>query len=338
MYISADTLDDLMNEAFKAVLATGMTVKGSKGGGTKSRGGIRELMGVLLHLKNPRARLSRTETKGMVYSALGEILWYLSYSDKLEFIEYYIPAYKKDAEADGTLHGAYGPRLHKMRGEHDQMSNVIKLLQDNPSSKRAVIQLFDAADIEEKYKEIPCTCTLQFLIRDKRLFLFTHMRSNDAFRGLPHDIFAFTMLQEIVARILGIEVGEYYHSANSFHIYEKDVEATQLYLAEGFQSALSPMPPMPLGDPKEALVKLLEAEKKIRNEDSFVLPNDIDDYWRDFMYLLRAYKIRKQSYNELVSLKKRVNPIYRIYIDKYLASFEPPKEDPQHSLNLDPES
>jgi len=40
---------------------------------------------------------------------------------------------------------------------------------------------------------------MQFMVRRRRLHLLTNMRSNDAFIGLPHDIFAFTMLQEIMA-------------------------------------------------------------------------------------------------------------------------------------------
>jgi thymidylate synthase len=37
--------------------------------------------------------------------------------------------------------------------------------------------------------------------------MVTTMRSNDAYLGLPHDVFCFTMLQEIIARSLGREIG-----------------------------------------------------------------------------------------------------------------------------------
>src|SRR5437868_15019071 len=78
-------------------------------------------------------------------------------------------------------------------------------------TRQAVIQIFDRIDLREKHNDIPCTCTLQLAIRDERLHLLANMRSNDWFSGLPHDVFAFTMLQEMLARALGIEVGTYKH-------------------------------------------------------------------------------------------------------------------------------
>jgi thymidylate synthase len=49
------------------------------------------------------------------------------------------------------------------------------------------------------------------------------MRSNDAYVGLPYDIFLFTSLQELMASELDIEIGTYYHSVNSLHIYHRDI-------------------------------------------------------------------------------------------------------------------
>jgi thymidylate synthase len=104
----ADTLDDLLLKVFPKILQNGERIKASKGWN-------RELSGVVLELKNPLARLSRTETKGTVFSCLGETLWYLARSNELQFIKYYISIYGKFAEPDGTVHGAYGPRLFGMR-------------------------------------------------------------------------------------------------------------------------------------------------------------------------------------------------------------------------------
>ena len=43
------------------------------------------------------------------------------------------------------------------------------------------------------------------MIRSGQMDMITYMRSNDVFLGLPHDIFAFTMIQEIMARTLSVE-------------------------------------------------------------------------------------------------------------------------------------
>lgn len=104
-----DTLDDVLIELYKALLMA----KGCNKGGT--RGPNREMLGVTLRITNPRARLSRSEDRGKPFSAVGELLWYLSGSDRLDFIEPYIKRYREDA-VDGVLPGAYGPRLFALRG------------------------------------------------------------------------------------------------------------------------------------------------------------------------------------------------------------------------------
>src|SRR3954462_5116892 len=105
MFICEDTLDDLMMTAIAAVQREGEVVEES------SRGSNREIRGVLLRLTNPLARLSHSETKGRVFSPVGELAWYLSGSNDADFVTYYISKYKKEKESDGTVHGAYGPRI-----------------------------------------------------------------------------------------------------------------------------------------------------------------------------------------------------------------------------------
>ena len=82
-----------------------------------------------------------------------------------------------------------------MRGTIDQIASVTNLLKQRSTSRRAVIQLFDAEDISSEHKEVPCTTTMQFFQREGRLHMVTTLRSNDAYKGLPHDVFCFTMLQ-----------------------------------------------------------------------------------------------------------------------------------------------
>jgi thymidylate synthase len=280
MRILAPTLDDLCRKLFPKLLNGGNII-------TPTRGRARERCGVLLELTHPRARLSRTETRGKPFSCLGEFLWYLSRDNRLDFISYYLDAYRDESEDGETIYGGYGPRLFNQRG-NDQVRHVIDLLKKNPESRRAAIQIFDSEDIAAPHKEIPCTCTLQFLVRQKLLHMFVTMRSNDAYRGLPHDVFCFTMFQELLARDLGLELGTYKHFVSSLHLYEKDFELARQYLGEGVQSTIE-MPPMPLGNPWPAVAKLLEAEEQIR---SGVEPDatyfELDSYWCDLIRLLQA--------------------------------------------------
>ena len=132
MHLCGETLDDLLRSVFSRILKRGLHV-------SASRGDNREVFCVLLELSNPLARLSRTESKGRPFSALGELLWYLSGSDDRSFIGYYI----RDYESGGgdAVWGAYGPRLSDMRGI-DQLAQVRELLRRRQSSRRAVIQLY----------------------------------------------------------------------------------------------------------------------------------------------------------------------------------------------------
>ena len=244
MHIEADTLDDLLIDVFDALISSGQE-------NTATKGSFLERSGVLIELTNPMARLSRSETKGTIFSCLGELIWYLSGSDNGRFISYYIKLYKNFMENDDRIHGAYGPRLIKKDGMYDQIKNVIKLLKAKRSTRQAVIQLFDAADIDEQHLDTPCTISLQFLIRDEKLHMITNMRSNDVFKGLPHDIFVFTMLQEIIAIRLECQMGSYKHFVGSLHLYLDDIELAKQYKAEGFQSTQDVMFEMP----KENLVE-----------------------------------------------------------------------------------
>jgi thymidylate synthase len=228
----ADTLDDLLLTVYSKIIKNGQRVRASKGWN-------RELSGVVLELKNPLARLSRTETKGTLFSCLGETLWYLARSNELKFIKYYIKIYERFAETDGTIYGAYGPRLFGMRAGVNQIANIIKLLRRKSSTRQAVVQLFNAEDLLKDYNDIPCTCTMQFFVRKGSVDLVVHMRSNDAFLGLPHDVFAFTFIQELVARSLGLKLGTYKHMVGSLHIYDADREKVRKFIRFASCSSLS---------------------------------------------------------------------------------------------------
>ena len=317
MHFIAHTLDDMLRDVVKGILTSGNPVN-------PTRGENRELTGVLLELTNPRARLSRTETRGKLFSGLGELCWYLSKRNELQFISYYVPHYETHEERadDGVVRGAYGPRLFDWDGVN-QVENVTKLLTRKPSSRQAVIQLFDANDLMTGDQNVPCTCTLQFMIRGGALQMFTYMRSNDWYLGLPHDLFCFTMLQEIVARTLRVELGSYKHSVGSLHLYDRDREAADRFLGEGWQSTSTPMPSMPIGNPWSSIERMLLAEEELRNgrelDESDV--GDLDSYWADLVRLLQVFRYRKNGNSiEIRALRERMSSdVYDQFIDEKLS-------------------
>ena len=312
MYLAADSLDDLLTKVYRQILARGTAIKPSKGP-------ARETSGMLLKLSAPRVRLSRSESRGLLFSCLGELLWILAGTNRLDFIQHYIPGYSEFSDDKKTIFDAYGPRLFG-DSPNDQVHRVIKLLRGKRDSRQGVLQLFDRTDTLEPHLDIPCTCTLQFLVRGDRLHMLTSMRSNDAWLGLPHDVFTFTMLQELVARSLGIELGEYKHAVGSLHLYDEHHEKAMRFLNEGWQIQ-RPMPPMPKSDPWAAVKSLLDFERMVRTGRGAVPnPHDtMDPYWADLATLLTIYKAGLVPNNqpEIKRLKRRIqDDVYSTYIKK----------------------
>lgn len=120
----------------------------------------------------------------------------------------------------GAFHGAYGPRISM------QMPKVIERLNRDGSSRQAVSVIWDPLHdlMQEDRLDLPCTIDMNFALRNGKLLMSTHMRSNDVWWGWCYDLFQFAQMQCTVACILGVEPGPYTHFANSFHLYEDDAE------------------------------------------------------------------------------------------------------------------
>lgn len=320
MYFEAQTIDDLMRQALTQLLKGPFDVKP-----TRSNDGVNptsEIIGASFMLKNPRARLSLSETRGKLFSVLGEFLWYLSKGNDLKFVEYYIPRYAEfnKPNPEGMIDGGYGPRLFNLHGKIDQVKNVIERLKENPFSRRAVIQIFDGEDLV-KYPDVPCTCTLQFFVRNKKLSMVTYMRSNDAYRGFPHDVFAFTMLQEIIARSLAVDLGYYYHNVGSLHLYQNDKKDVEKYFKEGYQSTNGKfaMPAMPQEDPWDQIEQFMKIEAAIRLNISKSL-DGLTSYWADLGRLLLIFSLyNKDDIAGIESIRNAMDSSnYHIAIDTKL--------------------
>lgn len=318
MYIVEKTLDDVLLRVLNKLLSGGNRIQPGRGFAT-------EAVGALIKIKNPRARLSRTEKRGKLFSSLGELLWYLAKSDKLDFIRYYIPAYDKESEDGISIKGAYGPRLFN-KDSIDQIERVIKQLREKKDTRNAVIQLFDARDLGGTVKNVPCTCTLQFFLRDGKLDMVTHMRSNDAYLGLPHDVFAFTMLQEIVTNSIGAKLGTYYHAVGSLHLYDTHRKEARQLVDEGWQSTVT-MPRMPSEKVWESVASLLEIENELRAGRDIKLENyGLDQYWADFARLLQVFSASKTGAfgrSRIQSLRKQMtSDVFEPYISGRLRLVE----------------
>jgi hypothetical protein len=175
---------------------------------------------------------------------------------------WYAPKIAQFADEGTTFfHGSYGPRLGthkwssveeliKTRRENskftdniiglenkpdgwrnfcvlNQFTEVFKKLIEDPSSRQAVMTIWNPSVDNDPHKDIPCTVAFQFLVRNKLVHMNTYMRSQDLMTGFLYDTMQFRLFQEIMAGWLGLDVGDYHHFVGSLHIYEKDIEKTQ---------------------------------------------------------------------------------------------------------------
>jgi thymidylate synthase len=104
------------------------------------------------------------------------------------------------------------------------------------------------------------------------------------------------MLQEIIARSLGVDVGPYKHLVGNLHLYQQNHTKAKQYIDEGWQSTLKPMTAMPEEDPWNSIDELLVLEERIRRgEHSAQTSKPLAGYWNDVINLLKVYSLFKSE-------------------------------------------
>jgi len=152
----------------------------------------------------------------------GELLWYVLGRNDVGFISKFAKLWERISDDGKTSNSAYGDIILKRHG-FNQVDTIIRLLKKDPLSRRAVINFNVPNPNVINTKDEICTVALQFLIRNGKLNAYGLMRSNDVWFGLPYDVIFFTELQKYIARKLGVDCGTYTHTANSLHVYERNL-------------------------------------------------------------------------------------------------------------------
>lgn len=148
---------------------------------------------------------------------VSEAFWILSGNDKLDaFVRKNLEKYSDDGE---TMFGAYGPPFV------EQLPYVVSTLSEDPMSRQVCMSLWQRSP--RKSKDIPCTMSLQWLIRNEVLHMTVFMRSQDAWLGLPYDLFTFSMMSAVIACSLQRRLGTLTIHAGSRHLYDRHLEVSQ---------------------------------------------------------------------------------------------------------------
>lgn len=160
-----------------------------------------------------------------------EAAWILSGDNRLETIKRYSPFIWEFSDDGFFYSGAYGPRII------DQLTYVCDMLSDDADTRQAVIDVWRPNP--RPGRDIPCTLSFQFMIRNGALHCIQSMRSSDVWLGYPYDAFNASMLSGYVMLLLrdrktrgrkGLWLGSHTMLVGSQHVYEKDLEGARAVL------------------------------------------------------------------------------------------------------------
>ena len=187
-------------------------------------GETKALFNVGFYITDPKDRkIINRERNWSIEYAYSEWRWYLSGNrNEYELGEIYgkIPEiWKRMADAVGNVNSNYGWQWKR----NDQIDYVIDLLKHQPDTRQAVITILDMKEHDTFTFDTPCTYAIQFTIVHGRLNMCVTMRSNDLWYGFCNDQYQFSMLQEMIADELKIEMGTYYHFAHNMHLYNDKI-------------------------------------------------------------------------------------------------------------------
>lgn len=186
-----------------------------------------------------------------IVAQIAETMWVLAGRNDVEFLGHYLPRAKDFSDDGVTWRGGYGPRLRRWtdfstssQEEVDQIKHIVDLLRGDPLTRRAVVSIYDPARDTLPGKDIPCNDFLSFISRNGRLDLSVFVRSNDLVWGWSGiNAFEWSALQEIVAGLLGMEVGSLVFNTTSLHVYDRHWQkADRMRTVGGLEPGFSDSP------------------------------------------------------------------------------------------------
>lgn len=165
-----------------------------------------------------------------------ELCWFLRGDTNVKFLhDHGVTIWDEWADENGDLGPVYGRQwrswktgVHRPTAESnpdhyretiDQIANVIDGLKRDPHGRRHIVSAWNPVEIEDMALP-PCHCLFQFHVANGKLSCHLYQRSADWFLGVPFNIASYALLTHLVAREVGLEVGDFVHSFGDLHLYE----------------------------------------------------------------------------------------------------------------------
>ncbi|MDK7302581.1 MULTISPECIES: thymidylate synthase [Aerococcus] len=138
------------------------------------------------------------------------------------------------AKKYGELGNVYGKQWRDWEtrdgGSIDQIANILEQLRNNPDSRRIILSAWNPEDVPNMALP-PCHTLSQFYVNDGKLSCQLYQRSGDVFLGVPFNIASYALLTHLIAREVGLEVGDFVHTFGDVHIYNNHFDQVKEQLS-----------------------------------------------------------------------------------------------------------
>jgi len=175
-----------------------------------------------------------TTKKLHLRSIIHELLWFISGDTNIKYLnDNGVRIWNEWADKDGNLGPVYGYQWRSWPASDgrkiDQLTDVINGIKSSPDSRRLLVSAWNVGEIQNMALP-PCHVMFQFYVAGGRLSCQLYQRSCDIFLGVPFNIASYALLTMMVARVTGLEPGEFIHTLGDAHIYLNHIEQVKLQL------------------------------------------------------------------------------------------------------------
>ena len=176
-----------------------------------------------------------TTKKVHVKSIVHELIWFLAGDTNVGYLNKHgVSIWNEWADDAGELGPVYGKQWRSWSAPDgrviDQIAAVVEGLKTNPSSRRHIVSAWNPAEVEDMALP-PCHCLFQFFVADGKLSCQLYQRSADVFLGVPFNIASYALLTLMVAKVAGLEPGEFVHTLGDAHLYLNHLDQARLQLS-----------------------------------------------------------------------------------------------------------
>lgn len=165
-------------------------------------------------------------TKGIIH----ELLWFIKGDTNIKYLtDNGVHIWDEWADENGDLGPVYGKQWRNWGGI-DQLKNVIENIRKNPNGRRHIVTAWNPAEVDQMALP-PCHCMFQFYVAEGKLSCQLYQRSADVFLGVPFNIASYALLTCMIAKICGLQPGEFVHTFGDVHIYLNHIEQVKEQLS-----------------------------------------------------------------------------------------------------------